>query len=333
MANHDASRTAGKRFSDALRPSRDIGATRKGRRLQQDERHGVMLAILGYILLSIGDGVLKSVAGEWATTAIGALRYTIGAVLLGIAVFAFEGRDGFRAKRPFVHLMRGGGVALAMASFVTSLRFMPLIDATAIGFTSPIITAFLAAIFLGEKVTRATWFATLLGFAGVLIVLRPSLLDLGALALLPLLVAFGMSLLVIGNRMAAGEGSALSMQFLVAAPAAVFLTLFTVAGHLSGVDFLHVNGSPNGKVMMAVLFVTASATAAHWLIYLATTKSGASSIAPLTYVQVLVAGLIGWLAFAHRPDLTALLGIAVIVASGLVLWHSHSAKSLPDEAG
>lgn len=301
--------------------------------MQFDERRGVLLAVIGFILLSLGDVVLKSVAGEWATTAIGALRYSMGAVILGIVLYAREGGAGFVPKRPLVHLMRGGGVALAMACFVTSLRFMPLIDATAIGFTSPIITAFLAAILLKERVKRVTWFATLLGFSGVLIVLRPSLLDLGALALLPVIVAFGMSLLVIGNRVVAGEGSALSMQFHVAAPAAVFLTLFAAGGHFSGVDFLHVDGMPNPGVVIAALVVTASATTAHWLIYLGTTKSGASTIAPLTYVQVLVAGTLGWLVFGHSPDAMAFVGIAVIIVSGLIIWRSREAKSLPDEAG
>lgn len=301
--------------------------------MQFDERRGVLLAVIGFILLSLGDVVLKSVAGEWATTAIGALRYSMGAVILGIVLYAREGGAGFVPKRPLVHLMRGGGVALAMACFVTSLRFMPLIDATAIGFTSPIITAFLAAILLKERVKRVTWIATLLGFSGVLIVLRPSLLDLGALALLPVIVAFGMSLLVIGNRVVAGEGSALSMQFHVAAPAAVFLTLFAAGGHFSGVDFLHVGGMPNPVVVIAALVVTASATTAHWLIYLGTTKSGASTIAPLTYVQVLVAGTLGWLVFGHSPDAMAFVGIAVIIVSGLIIWRSREAKSLPDEAG
>lgn len=317
----------------ALQPVCPLALKEKAPRLQYDERRGVLLAVLGYVLLSLGDGVLKSVAGEWATTAIGALRYSMGAIFLGIALCSREGVSGFRPRRPWVHVMRGGGVALAMACFVTSLRFMPLIDATAIGFTSPIITALLAALFLREKVTPITWFATFLGFTGVLIVLRPSLLDLGFLALLPLVAAFGMSTLVIGNRMSAGEGSALSMQFHVAAPAAVFLTLFAALGHWSGVTFLHVNGLPGADVVTAVLIVTCTATMAHWLIYLATTKSDASTVAPLTYVQVLVAGLIGWIVFEHRPDLAAILGIVIIILSGLIVWHSRGARSLPDEAG
>ena len=83
--------------------------------MQYDERRGVLLAVIGFILLSLGDVVLKSVAGDWATTAIGALRYSMGAVILGVALFAREGRTGFLAKRPLVHLMRGGGVALAIS--------------------------------------------------------------------------------------------------------------------------------------------------------------------------------------------------------------------------
>ena len=85
---------------------------------------------------------------------------------------------------------------------------MPLADATAIQFTSPMITGILSALVLGERAPRAVWGATALAFAGVLVVLRPNVLALGATAFYPLGAAFGMACLMICNRKAAGAALA-----------------------------------------------------------------------------------------------------------------------------
>ncbi|MBB3991558.1 DMT family transporter [Croceicoccus naphthovorans] len=180
--------------------------------------------------------------------------------------------------------------------------------------------------------TRQTWLANLGGFVGVAIVLRPNLMALGPVAILPLVSALGMSMLVIGNRLSAGSGSALAMQFQLAAPAAFFLALTALAGHLSGVETLHV-GAPQGVAILAGVVVAIVATAGHWCIYFGTTRAGAATIAPMTYVQIVCAGVLGWLLFGDVPDLLALVGVAIIVASGLFLWRGRQPVGVPDEAG
>jgi len=298
--------------------------------LHHDERAGVLVAVAGFMLLSCGDAVWKTGAHLWAPTALGALRYSMAAVVLGVILWVREGRAGFHVRRPLVQLMRGGSIAVATASFITAIRFMPLVEATAVLFMSPILTALIAPLALREPVTRATWIATLAGFAGVLIVLRPNVATLGAVALFPLLAALGMSLLVIGNRLASNRGSPLAMQFQVAVPGAAALILLTVAGHLSEVDFLTVDRPP-AAVLVLCLAVGVIATTGHWLVYLGTTKAGAASVAPTTYAQIIVAGAIGWAVFDEPPDLTALLGIAIIAGAGLYLWHSRPPIGIPDE--
>ncbi|MBB3990622.1 EamA family transporter [Croceicoccus naphthovorans] len=124
--------------------------------MHQDERMGVLFAILGYVLLSMGDSVWKLVADAWAPTALATWRYSLGAVGLGAALWWREGALGFRVRNPWVQLMRGSGVAIATASFVTAVGMMPLVDTTAILFTSPLLTALLAAVFLRRLYTLQT---------------------------------------------------------------------------------------------------------------------------------------------------------------------------------
>jgi len=284
-----------------------------------DHRTGLLMAISGFALFSIGDTVTKSMAGEWSPIAVAALRFVIGTVALGGMLAVSEGRKAFIPYSPLLQLARGASLGMATIGFFTALFVMPLAVAVSIAFAAPAFAALLSGPLLGEKVRRATWMALPIAFAGVLIVLRPNLLELGWAALLPLLTALGMSLLVITNRASAGHGSSLSMQFFLAAGTAVVLLVAAVIGELSGIDMLRLF-VPDWTVVLRCAFVAVTGTAGHWLIFLGTTKAGASSIAPTTYIQLITAPALGWLAFGNRIDFATLVGALVIMGAGLLLW-------------
>src|SRR3954465_15803717 len=111
---------------------------------------------------------------------------------------------------------------------------MPLADTTTIQFPRALITGILSALQRREKAPKAVWGATALAFAGVLVVLRPNILALGAAALYPVGAAIGMACLMICNRKAAGAASPIAMQFLVAMMAAPILIVAASLFALSG---------------------------------------------------------------------------------------------------
>ena len=285
---------------------------------------GLLLALCGFALLSIGDAVVKSIAGAWPAPGIAGLRYVIGASGLAALLFWQQGRAGFRVPNPRIQLLRGFSVAIATICFFSAITLMPLAEATAITFTSPMITALLAAVILKEPVGKATIMASVIAFAGVLLILRPNFADLGWAALLPLGSAIGMALLMIGNRAVAGKGSPLQMQFLIAAAAAPILVAAAMAGHFSGLASLRIT-LPDWTIIAKCAVVAVSASTAHWLIFLGTTKASAAEIAPMTYVQLLVAMALGIALFDDWPDLTSLAGSAIIIGAGLFLWHQKPA--------
>lgn len=287
-------------------------------------RSGLIFALCGFALLSCGDAIIKSIAGAWPGTAVAALRYTVGAAGLGLFLLVKEGRQGFTLPRPEIQLMRGAAVAAATILFFSSIFLMPLAEATAIGFTTPMITAVLSAIFLKERTRPATWIASFAAFAGVLIILRPNISELGWVAFMPLGAATAMALMMMGNRAVAGAGSPLLMQFLVASIAVPFVIAAAVSGHVSGIEALQV-GMPDWTIIMRCCIVAVTASFAHWLIFMATTRASASQVAPMTYVQLLVAMVLGIAAFGDWPDLTSLLGSAIIIGAGLYLWHQKPA--------
>ncbi|MGX7926709.1 DMT family transporter [Tsuneonella sp. HG094] len=290
--------------------------------MQRQDRSGLLIALVGFAMLSVGDAVVKTMVGDWPPTAIAALRYMIGAAGLSAVLLAKEGVAGFRLVSPGLQLVRGLAVAVATAGFFGSLFLMSLAEATTIVFVSPLITGLVAPLVLKERSSGATWIASSAAFIGVLIVLRPNVEEIGWPAILPLGAAFAMSALFMANRAAAGMASALAMQAwlaIVAAPTLMFVAFF---GHLSGEAAL-VIAAPSVSVVAKCAVVAFTASIAHWLIYLGTTRSGAASVAPMTYVQLVVATTLGWWWFADRPDTVTLIGAAVIIGAGLYLWHSE----------
>jgi drug/metabolite transporter (DMT)-like permease len=288
-------------------------------------RAALLIALLGFFSLSIGDAVVKSLAGEWPAPAVSALRYSFGLVGLGLIVAWRYGRAGLRMERPALHAARGAAVAFATLCFFAAVYAMPLADATAIQFTSPILTALLAPFVLGERTSKATWAATLLAFAGVLIVLRPNVLELGAVAFFPLGAAFGMSWLMMLNRKVAGDAPVLAMQWAVAVFAAPLLIAAAVvyAAMAGPIPW------PSAGVAAKCAAVACFATLGHALIFAAVTRADASVVAPMTYVQLIVATGIGWSWFGDRPDLATLSGAVLIIGGGLLLWRAQRRRPQP----
>jgi drug/metabolite transporter (DMT)-like permease len=198
-----------------------------------------------------------------------------------------------------------------------------LAEATAIVFVSPMLTALISVVWLKESADKGKILAAVAAFVGVIIILRPNIALLGPAAFLPLLAALGMACLMIGNRKVAGLGSPLQMQFLIAAIASLILLVATTTGHFSGVQALVVS-IPDWGVIWRCALVATTATVSHWLVYMGTTRSSAAQIAPMVYVQLLVAMVLGIIAFGEWPDGLSLLGSVIIVGAGLYLWKNQA---------
>ncbi len=291
---------------------------------QRNSNEGLQFALAGFVCLTLGDAIIKSIGGEWPGPAVAALRYCIGAAGLGTILWIKEGRGGFALPLPKIQLMRGFAVAFATLSFFLAIFAMPLAEATAIVFVSPMITAILSALFLKERAEKATWISSAIAFTGVLLILRPNISVLGWAAFLPLFAAFGMALVMIGNRKVANAGSALQMQFLIAVIAAPILMVASVIGHVSGVSALHI-AMPDWTIVLRCFIVAITASSSHWLIYISTTKASAAHIAPMVYVQIIIALAVGVISFGDWPDTASLTGTAIIIGAGIYLWNSKRA--------
>ena len=287
--------------------------------MQHNERSGVLLAVAGFGLLSVGDAVIKTMAGEWSPLAVAALRFIIGGIGLSVLLWRSEGLPAFRPRRPGLQWARGFFLAAASLTMFSAFFVMQLAEAMALAFVSPVFVALLSGPLLKEKVRPVVWLVTPVALIGVALVLRPNFAELGWAACLPVASAFFFALMVIANRASAGDGSPLSMQVFISVLATPFLIGAALIGHLSGEQSLQVD-VPDWTIMARCALVAITASTAHWLVFLGTTRAGAATIAPTTYVQMLVAIVLGFLIFGDVPDLATLGGAAIIISAGLFLW-------------
>jgi len=287
--------------------------------LQQSDRAGLLFALAGFCTLSLGDAIIKGMAGEWPAPAMALTRYGVGTVLLAVLIVRREGPAALRLPRDSLQWVRGIAISLSAVGMFLAVWIMPLAEATTIVFTQPIITAVLAMLVLGERARLSTWAATAVAFAGVFLVLRPNFETAGWGVLLPVLSAAGMAVTIIVNRKVTGRASVLAMQYYMSVTAMIFLLVATTAAHFSGLEDFRMNW-PHWSVAARCAFIGLTATLAQWLIFMGTVKAGAGTIAPMTYGQLLMAVALGAVFFGDWPDATALAGAAVIIGSGLFLW-------------
>ena len=289
--------------------------------MHQSDRAGLLYALAGFCTLSIGDAIIKGMAGEWPATAMACLRYVVGVGFLAVLVVRQQGLAGLALPKDRLQWMRGAAISTSAVGMFLAVWIMPLAEATTIAFTQPVITALLAMVFLKERSHRETWLASAAAFVGVFIVLRPNFDSVGWGVLLPLIGACGMAVAIIGNRKTAGQASVLIMQYWMSVTALIVLLGATLAGHLSGVERFQVT-VPHWSIMARCAFIGLSATLAQYLIYMGTMRAGAGTIAPMTYGQLLMAVALGWYFFGDAPDGMAMLGAGIIIAAGLYLWYA-----------
>ena len=270
-------------------------------------------------------------AGLWPAPAMAATRYGVGTMVLAAMLARAEGMSALRLPRDWVQWVRGIAISCSAMGMFLAVWVMPLATATTIFFTQPMITAVLAAVLLRERARPSTWIATLVAFCGVFLALRPNFATAGWGVLFPVLGATGMSVTIIANRVATGRASHLALQYYMSVTAMIFLIVATVAMHFLGPANFHVHAA-DWTVIARCALIGLTATLAQWLIFMGTVKAGAGTIAPMTYGQLLMATLFGYLFFDDTPDALSFLGAAIIIGAGLYLWRAGRARGLEEAA-
>ena len=271
---------------------------------------GILLVVGACALFSLLDSIAKYLSQSHHPMMVAWARYVFHVVVM-VALFApTMGRRLFVTRKLGLQVARGLCLGLSSICFFTSVSYLPLAEATALAAIAPVLITVGAVLWLKERAPSGTWLALAFSFAGVLLIVRPGTALFGWPALLPILTAvftMGYQLL---TRQLSGVDNGLATLFIGGAVAATLLAVFAPG-----------TWSLPTTPLDALLFVATGLIGAgsHLLLVRAYEIAPASSLAPFGYMHGVAALVFGLLFFGQFPDALALVGLALIVITGVVM--------------
>jgi drug/metabolite transporter (DMT)-like permease len=269
---------------------------------------GIAFILLAVTLFVAQDVLGKYLSSQYPVWQVVWARYAFHMVLM--APLVLGGRVVVRTHRPVLQLFRSFMLVGVTFLFFTSVQFMPIATANAIGFLTPLLVTALSVPLLGEKVGPRRWAAVLVGFAGVLVVIRPSA-DMDPVMILPVGMAFCFCLYQISTRLLSRTDSSLTTLFWTAVGGLIASSPMLAFGWRTP--------DPAGWVLLAG--IGALGCVSHLMMIKAYAFAPASVLAPFTYAQLVLAIPVGLLVFGDMPDVWMMVGSVLIVGSGLYIWH------------
>jgi len=272
---------------------------------------GIALFFCALVAFASYDAFCKKMLQFYPAPFVNLMRY-LSVICIALAMLLHHGDLRiWRAPQKKLLLLRGAMLATVATCFMTALIWMPLAEATAIYFTAPLLMVALSPWLVGEQVQRSRWVAVVVGFAGMLLIVRPGsdLPWLGTVLMAIAAVCYAVFQLL--TRRLVGR---------VASPVQYAYTALVclIATALPAPLFLPAERPEAGAVLL-LLAGGACSGAAQWLLLAAFERVEASTLAPLNYFQLLLAVAFSTFWFHKPPDGLAMSGIALIIAAGVYL--------------
>jgi len=275
----------------------------------------VFMIVGAVACFSVLDGVIKSLSARHPVPLLVWARWGFQVVAMLLWLAPKMGVGMLRTRHLRMQLLRGVLLVGSSLFFMTALSHLPLADATALNYTTPTIVIILAIVFLNERLTPARLAFVVAGLAGMLMIVQPGAEIFKGTSLFALGSAGCYAVYQITTRMVADEDPRVSLFY----PALVGTLLMTFVWPWFG---SRIDVAWSDVAWLAGIGVLG--TIGHFLLILAFQRAPASALTPFTYIQVVFATLIGWLAYGDFPGTLTLAGMALIAGSGLLLtWHER----------
>ena len=282
---------------------------------------GVLLLAAAVLLFACMDTTNKYLTASFAVPLVVAMRYLVNLALLLVVLAPRQGRKLYQTKRTALVLLRSASLVCGSFFMGLALQRMPVAECTAVIFLAPLLLVVVAGPLLGEKPGLLGWAAVLAGFAGVLLIVRPdSGLDPLGLACLCVTTVCTVVYNLLSRVLARTE-TTMAMLFYSALVGAVAF----------GAYLPWSIGSVMPSLLQWVLLLSLGVTGGvgHFLFTTAFRHAPVSLLAPVNYLQLVWAGLLGWLVFGHLPDGLTLAGMAVVTAAGVAVAVNSTRRRQP----
>ncbi|MCX7896537.1 MAG: DMT family transporter [Rhodocyclaceae bacterium] len=268
---------------------------------------GILMMLAAVLCFALLDATAKHLSQKFPVPMLVWARYTFHLLLMLLFLAPTLRWKLIATQRPFLQIVRATMLVCVTGFAMAAFRLLPLAETTALLFITPLIVALLAGPFLGEQVTRRQWLASLTGFAGALLIARPS----GALNLTGIIfvlaAALCYSIYQIQTRQLTPTENTFTMLFYTALVGAFVMTV--------GAPLYWSGPWPNLPEALLIASLGIFGGTGHFLLISAFRHAPATTLSPLLYVQLIWATLLGWLLFGDWPDPISLVGMLLIAAA------------------
>ena len=297
---------------------------------------GIVYILIAMMVFSVQDGIMKHIYNFVSLYEIYLIRTLISFVLILIFLIITKQPIVFRTQYLVLTIIRVILFFFGFSSFYVSLTVLPLGTATALFFVTPFLITIFAHFFLKEEIGIRRWSAIVVGFIGVYITLNPDFSNFNYLSLLPILCAFCYSLSMIIIKKTSDKDSVYTQTFTFYIGAIILSIIFyfiigdgqyNTSNHPASqfifrewfVDF------NNNILLMAATGVTA--TLAFLFLFTAYSIASPAVVSPFEYSILFWSPLVGWLYFDEIPSLNTVIGILIIVSSGIYIFMREKAQN------
>ena len=283
--------------------------------------------MLGFCILApMGDAVAKILGQSVPLGQLLLVRFAIQAIILIPFVWATKRTWRMQGRVLKLTIIRTILHIIGIGMMFTALQYLPLADAVAIAFVMPFIMLLLGKYVLGEEVGSRRLIACIVGFIGTLLVVQPSFAKVGWPALLPLGVAVNFSFFMLITRQIAKQTDPISLQAVSGVMAVgIMLPLLVITSGM-GIDALTLI-APNGFEWGMLSAIGILGTLAHLLMTWSLRFAPSATLAPMQYLEIPIATIIGFLVFMDLPNGLAAVGIAITIGAGVYIILRERATS------
>jgi drug/metabolite transporter (DMT)-like permease len=271
----------------------------------------IFLMLTAIMLFTVVDGLSKYLTLDYAPIQVVWVRYL--AMLILLVPLALRRREAqlWRTRRLRFQAARGACVAVSALLFVSGLAYLPLAQATATGYVTPLFVTALSIPLLGEQVGIRRWSAVIVGFAGVLVIVRPGTAQFEFAALYPVLSSLAWAFNMILTR----------KMGLIDPPITTLLYTALIGALLTGGPALAV-WHPVAPLGWAMLGIGGGLNlVGQYFSVRAFSHGPVSMLAPFSYSSIVGATAIGVVVFGNFPDPWTWVGAAIVIGSGIYTWH------------
>ena len=303
---------------------------------QNNNPKGIVFILIAMIVFSVQDGIMKHIYNFVSLYEIYLIRTVVSFVLILLFLIITKKPIVFKTQYPLLTFTRVILFFFGFSSFYVSLTVLPLGTATALFFVTPFLITIFAHFFLKEEIGLRRWSAVVVGFIGVYVTLNPDFSNFNYLSLLPILCALCYSLSMIIIKKTSDKDSVYTQTFTFYIGAIIISIIFYF---IIGDGKYNVSDHPASQFIFRewfvdfnsnILLMTATgvtATLAFLFLFTAYSIASPAVVSPFEYSILFWSPLVGWLYFDEIPSLNTVVGILIIVSSGVYIFMREKAQN------